>query len=86
MSEVVILSAARTAVGAFQGVFRDVSAPQLGARAIAGACERAGLPPAELEQVYMGCVLTAGIYRQAEERILPVGKTHGGEWAAVRCA
>jgi acetyl-CoA C-acetyltransferase len=61
MSEVVILSAARTAVGAFQGVFRDVSAPQLGARAIAGACERAGLPPAELEQVYMGCVLTAGI-------------------------
>ncbi|MCM2268562.1 MAG: thiolase family protein [Thermoanaerobaculia bacterium] len=61
MSEVVILSAARTAIGAFQGVFRDVAAPQLGARAIAGACERAGLAPAELEQVYMGCVLPAGI-------------------------
>jgi len=61
MSEVVILSAARTAIGAFQGVLRDVAAPQLGARALAGACERAGVAPAELEQVYMGCVLPAGV-------------------------
>jgi acetyl-CoA C-acetyltransferase len=61
MSEVVILSAARTAIGGFQGAFRDVAAPQLGARAIAGACERAGVAPAELEQVYMGCVLPAGV-------------------------
>jgi acetyl-CoA C-acetyltransferase len=61
MSEVVILSAARTAIGAFQGAFRDVAAPQLGARAIAGACERAGVAPSELEQVYMGCVLPAGV-------------------------
>jgi acetyl-CoA C-acetyltransferase len=60
MSEVVVLSAARTAIGAFQGVFKDLPAPTLGARAIAGACERAGLDPAELEQVYMGAVLTAG--------------------------
>jgi acetyl-CoA C-acetyltransferase len=61
MSEVVILSAARTAIGAFQGALRDVAAPQLGARAIAGACERAGVAPAELEQIYMGCVLPAGV-------------------------
>jgi acetyl-CoA C-acetyltransferase len=61
MSEVVILSAARTAIGAFQGVLRDVPAPELGARAIAGACERAGVSPDELEQVYMGCVLPAGV-------------------------
>jgi len=61
MSDVVILSAARTPIGAFQGAFRDVSAPQLGARAIAGALERAGLAPADLDQVYMGCVLTAGV-------------------------
>jgi acetyl-CoA C-acetyltransferase len=61
MSEVVILSAARTAIGAFQGVFKDLPAPVLGARALAGACERAGVAPAELEQVYMGCALTAGI-------------------------
>jgi len=61
MSDVVILSAARTPVGAFQGALRDVPAPQLGARAIAGALERAGLAPADLEQVYMGCVLSAGV-------------------------
>ncbi len=61
MSEVVVLSAARTAIGAFQGVFKDVPAPTLGARAIAGACERAGLAPSELEQVYLGAVLTAGV-------------------------
>ena len=61
MSEVVILSGARTAIGAFQGVLRDVPAPQLGARAIAGACARAGIAASELEQVYMGCVLPAGV-------------------------
>ena len=61
MSEVVVLGAARTPIGAFQGVFRDVPAPELGARALAGACERAGVAPADLEQVYMGCVLSAGV-------------------------
>jgi acetyl-CoA C-acetyltransferase len=61
MSDVVILSAARTPIGAFQGALAAVPAPQLGARAIAGAVARAGLAPADLEQVYMGCVLTAGV-------------------------
>lgn len=61
MTEVVVLSAARTPIGAFQGVFRELSAPQLGARALAGAIERAGVAPGDLEQVYMGCVLTAGL-------------------------
>ncbi|HLF56486.1 MAG TPA: acetyl-CoA C-acyltransferase [Thermoanaerobaculia bacterium] len=76
MSEVVILSAARTPIGAFQGVLRDLSAPQLGARAIAGACERAGIAPAELEQVYMGCVLTAGIGQApARQAALGAGAT-----------
>ena len=61
MHEVVILSAVRTPIGAFQGAFRDLPAPKLGARAIAAACERAQVPPAALEQVYMGCVLAAGV-------------------------
>jgi len=76
MSEVVILSAARTAIGAFQGAFRDVAAPVLGARAIAGACERAGVAPADLEQVYMGCVLTAGVGQApARQAALGAGAT-----------
>jgi len=61
MQDVVIVSAARTAIGAFQGSLRDVAAPKLGARALAGAIERAGISPSDLEQVYMGCVLPAGI-------------------------
>ena len=61
MREVVILGAARTPIGCFQGVFKSLSAPQLGARALAGAVERSGLQPNALEQVYMGSVLTAGV-------------------------
>ncbi len=61
MHDVVIVSAARTAIGAFQGALRDQPAPRLGARALAGAIERAGIAPADLEQVTMGCVLAAGL-------------------------
>ncbi len=60
MQEIVILSAARTPIGAFQGAFRSLTASELGARALQGAVERAGIEPAQLEQVYMGCVLQAG--------------------------
>ncbi len=60
MDEIVILSAARTPIGAFQGAFRNLAAPKLGGRAIAGAIERAGIAPADVGQVYMGCVLQAG--------------------------
>ena len=61
MHEVFIVAGARTAIGAFQGVFRDQTAPKLGSRALAGAIERAGITPADLQQVYMGCVLPAGV-------------------------
>ena len=61
MSDIVILSAARTPIGAFQGALRDLTAPKLGARAIQAAIERAGLTPGDVEQVNMGCVLTAGV-------------------------
>ncbi|MEM6454463.1 MAG: acetyl-CoA C-acetyltransferase, partial [Acidobacteriota bacterium] len=60
MQEVVILSAVRTPIGAFQGQLAAVPAHALGAVAIAGAVGRAGLQPDAIEQVYMGCVLTAG--------------------------
>ena len=61
MSEIVILSAVRTPIGAFRGALKDLSAPALGARALRAAIERAGLQPADVEAVDMGCVLTAGV-------------------------
>jgi len=61
MQEVVILSAARTPVGSFQGALSSLTAPEIGARALAGAIARAGVEPAAIEQVYMGCVLPAGL-------------------------
>jgi len=57
---VVIVSAARTPMGAFQGELKDFSAPQLGAVAIRAAVERAGIKPEQVEEVIMGCVLPAG--------------------------
>ena len=57
---VVIIGMARTAMGAFQGAFSAVSAPQLGAAAIKAAVHDAGLDGAAVEQTVMGCVLPAG--------------------------
>ncbi len=58
---VVILSYARTPMGGMQGALADVSATDLGATAIKGAVERAGVDGADVERVYMGCVLPAGL-------------------------
>jgi acetyl-CoA C-acetyltransferase len=58
---VVILSARRTPVGAFQGVFAGVTAPQLGAAAIKAAIADSRLAAQEIDEVIMGCVLTAGL-------------------------
>jgi acetyl-CoA C-acetyltransferase len=57
---VVIVSIARTPMGAFQGELKDFAAPQLGAAAIRAAVERAGIKPEQVEEVIMGCVLAAG--------------------------
>jgi acetyl-CoA C-acetyltransferase len=61
MDPIVIVGMARTPMGGFLGDFKDVSAPQLGARAIAAALERAGLKPQDADEVVMGCVLPAGL-------------------------
>jgi acetyl-CoA C-acetyltransferase len=60
MAEVVVLSAVRTPIGTFQGALSSLPAHALGARALAAAIERAGLSAGDIEQVNMGCVLTAG--------------------------
>ncbi len=58
--EVVIASAARTPIGAFQGVLSSLTAPQLGSLAIKAALARAGVDGKDLSEVFMGCVLPAG--------------------------
>ncbi|HIJ38128.1 MAG TPA: acetyl-CoA C-acyltransferase [Rhodospirillaceae bacterium] len=57
---VVIVGAARTPMGGLLGDFKDLPASRLGAAAIAAAVERAGVKPDSVEEVIMGCVLSAG--------------------------
>ncbi|WP_134676696.1 MULTISPECIES: acetyl-CoA C-acyltransferase [Pseudomonas] len=57
---IVIVSAARTAMGGFLGDFREMSAAQLGAAANLAALERAGIAGDAVDEVIMGCVLQAG--------------------------
>jgi acetyl-CoA C-acetyltransferase len=69
---VVIVSAARTPIGGFQGAFASVPAPELGAAAIKAAVERAAVKREGVDEVLMGCVLPAGLgqapARQAARR------------------
>lgn len=58
---VYIVSAVRTPIGSFGGVLKDVPAPQLGAVAIKGALEKAGIAPEEVDEVLMGCVMQANV-------------------------
>lgn len=60
MKEIVILSAARTAVGKFGGSLAGIPAEKLGSIAIAEALKRAGVKPEQVSEVLMGCVLQAG--------------------------
>src|SRR5687767_11527536 len=57
---IVIVSAARTPMGGFQGELKGFAAPELGAAAIRAAVERAKIGPADVQEVIMGCVLPAG--------------------------
>ena len=57
---VVIIGLARTPMGAFQGAFSTVSAPELGAAAIKAAMSEANIEGSDIDQVIMGCVLPAG--------------------------
>jgi acetyl-CoA C-acetyltransferase len=61
MQEVVIVSAVRTPIGSFNGSLASLSATQLGAAAIKGAVERAGIQPDQVQEVFMGNVLSANI-------------------------
>lgn len=58
---VVIVSAARTPMGGFQGDLQSLSATELGSIAIRAAVERAGIESADVQHVLFGCVLPAGL-------------------------
>jgi acetyl-CoA C-acetyltransferase len=61
MKEVYIISAVRTPLGSWGGSLKDFSATQLGAIAIKGAIEKAGISPNEVNEVLMGCVMQANL-------------------------
>ncbi len=61
MPRSVLLSAARTPIGSFNGALASVPAPQLGAVAVKGALERAGVAPEQVSEVVLGNVVTAGV-------------------------
>jgi len=61
MREAVIVSAARTPIGKFQGSLAGFAAPRLGALAVREAVRQSGFDPAEIDECIMGCVLQAGL-------------------------
>lgn len=72
MSDIVIVGAKRTAIGSLLGQFTGVPTPTLGATAIAGALDHAGVAPDQVDEVIMGCVLPAGL-GQAPARQAAIG-------------
>lgn len=76
--EVVIVGAARTPIGSFGGELASLTAPELGAIAIKEALQRAGVQPADVSEVTMGCVLQAGIGQApARQAAIKAGLPHG---------
>src|SRR5687767_1720448 len=59
--EVYIISAVRTPLGSFGGALKDVPATRLGATAIKGALEKAGIQPDQVDEVLMGCVIQSNL-------------------------
>src|SRR6185436_942634 len=81
MNDIVILSAARTPIGSFQGALASLPAPILGAAVMRDAITQAGVAPAEITEVFMGNVLQAGL-GQAPARQAALG---AGLSAHTRC-
>jgi acetyl-CoA C-acetyltransferase len=65
---IVIVSAARTPMGGFQGAFAPLSAAELGGAAIAAALEWAEVAPADVDELLMGCVLRPARVRPRRAR------------------
>jgi acetyl-CoA C-acetyltransferase len=77
MREVVIVGAARTAVGAFQGALSNIPATQLGAYAIMEAIKRAGIAADDVDEIIMGNVLPCGLGQNpARQALIRAGLSH----------
>ena len=61
MENIVIAGAKRTPIGKFQGALSHLTAPQLGGHSIKGSLKHAKIDPNRVDEVYMGCVLPAGL-------------------------
>ena len=70
MKEVVITGAARTAIGSFGGTLKNTPARTLGAIAIKEALKRSGVDPAMVDEVFMGCVLQAGLGQNVSRQMM----------------
>ena len=68
MREVVIVAAARTAIGKFGGTLKGVPTRKLGAVCIEEALKRAGVEKEAVDEVIMGCVLQGGLDRTLQDR------------------
>ena len=79
---IVIVGSARMPIGAFQGDFKDLTAPELGAAAIRASVERATLPSDAIDEVLLGCVLPAGL-GQAPARQAALGAGLSASTGAV---
>src|SRR6476659_11335250 len=81
---IVILSDARTPMGSFQGALSGVSATELGATAVKAAVERAGLSGDQVDKVFMGNVLSAGLGQApARQAALGAGLPRSAEAVTV---
>ena len=69
MRDVVIVSAARTPIGSFGGALKSVPTRTLGAIAVKGAIERAGIKPEDIDEVVLGCVLQGGLGQNVARQI-----------------
>ena len=69
MKDIYLISACRTAIGSFGGTLKDTSAPELGKIVAKEAVARAGIDPANIDEVMFGCILTAGLGQNVARQV-----------------
>lgn len=83
MNEVFVVAAQRTPIGSFLGNLADRSAPELGAHAIGAAVRAAGTEPAAIDEVLMGCVISAGVGQAPARQAMRIAEIPDGVGATT---